>query len=281
MLRLIGPVRPDDLRQPGIGGGEFDVGSRERRVDRARVEIIGAAKVILCAGAADRRPLVAVEKELDLALAPPAGIVDAPGHISSDVMPAPANAVEHDIVLFERQRVRATKPCVEIGCVLGNVSQCIVDLPVDDRFCFGIAVFEGEPGAAAERHFPIAVERAPRIDADGKRAHLGVAAPSAGEKISERRLHRRLVLIVPVDAQDEIAPAHVRRRDPHLLDRSGALDVAEPKRLARRDAFRGRDFPAAPKAAGVNGAGSFDSHAARALLARRILRADRARFPGR
>ena len=87
-------------------------------------------------------------KELDFALAPPAGIVDAPGHIGPDVMAAPAHAVEDRVVLLEGQRIRAPKLGVEIGRVLRHFGQGVVDLPIDNRLRFGIAILERESRAA-------------------------------------------------------------------------------------------------------------------------------------
>ena len=148
-------------------------------------------------------------------------------------MTAPLHAVEHHIILLERQRVRPPEAGVEIGRVLRNFGQGIVDLPVDDGFRVRVAILESKPGAAAKRHLPVAVEGASRIDANGERAHGSVAAPSAGKKVSERRLDRRVALIVPVNAQDEITPAHVGGRDPYLLDCALPFDVAKQQGLAR------------------------------------------------
>ena len=167
---------------------------------------------------------------------------------------------------------------MEIGGVLGDFGQRIIDLPVDDRVRIGIAILQRDAGALAERHLPVAIERAARIDADGERTHLRVAPPAAGEEIAERRLDGRLLLAVPIDAQDEVAPA----------DSAGVIQICwiapgpsiSPKRdlLARLDAHRGRNLPAAAEAARVDRAGPFRRHAAAALLAGEVLRADRARF---
>ena len=193
-------------------------------------------------------------------------------------MTATAHTVEDDIILLERQRVRALEAGVEIGSVFGNVGQSIVDLPVDDGFGVRVAILESETGAASKRHLPVAVEGASWIDANGERAHGSVAAPSAGKKVSERRLDRRVAMVVPVNAQDEITPAHVGGRDPYLLDCALPFDVAKQQGLARGDAFRWRDLPAASKAASMDRAGALNGHAAFTLFARRVFRADRTRL---
>src|SRR4029077_12204251 len=95
LLRAVGAVRADHLGQAAIVGGELDIGARKLPVDGAEVEIVGAAEIVLRAGAADgREGAVAIEEEFDLALAPPAGIVDAPGHVGADIVAVPADAVE-------------------------------------------------------------------------------------------------------------------------------------------------------------------------------------------
>ena len=131
----------------------------------------------------------------------------------------------------------------------------------------------------AERHLPVAVEGAARIDADGERTHLRVAAPAAGEKIAERRLDRGMFLAVPIDAQDEIAPAHIGRRDPDLLDRARrprsrrAASVSPGAIRIEGEIFQPRPSPRAWIAPVPSSA-----IPPSALLAGRILGADRARL---
>ena len=125
----------------------------------------------------------------------------------------------------------------------------------------------------AEGHLPVAVERAAGIDAHRQRRELGVLAPAHAEKVADRALDRRLLLAVPVEPQDALAPV-ARRRHPDLLDRAGALDVGQRKRLVGGDVDRRRDLPAAAQVAGRRRVRALGGHPALALLARKVLRAD-------
>ncbi len=135
-----------------------------------------------------------------------------------------------------------------------------------------------EARALAERHLPVAVEGAAGIDADRKRRHLRELFPAAGEEIAGRAFDARLLLVVPVDAQDRMAPASARQRHPDLLDRALTFDVGERERRAGLDDDIGRNLPALPEVAGLRCRGAVGGHAALALLAGEILRADRARL---
>src|SRR6185312_17063263 len=87
LLRAVDAVRPDHLGQAGVGAVELLVGrlAVALLLHAAGIEVVGAAEVVLGAGAADgREDAVPIHEELDLALAPPAGVVDAPGHVGPD-----------------------------------------------------------------------------------------------------------------------------------------------------------------------------------------------------
>ena len=91
---------------------------------------------------------VAVHEELDLALAPPAGVVDAPGHVGADVLAAALHAVEDRVVLLVGQRVGAAELRVEVGRVLGHLGQRVVDLVVEDAEVVRVAVLDRDAGRA-------------------------------------------------------------------------------------------------------------------------------------
>src|SRR5262249_26490170 len=118
LLRLVDAVGADHLRQAGIGRGEFEIARLRPAAyagvgelpGHARIEIIGAAKIILGAGAADGRNLtVAVDEELDLALAPPAIAVRAPGHVGADIVAVSGHAIEQRVDLLVRYRIGAAE----------------------------------------------------------------------------------------------------------------------------------------------------------------------------
>src|SRR5271166_936639 len=104
LLAAVQPVRADDLVKP----------EKRRRVDGVslpgHVEVPGATEVVLGAGAADRGELlIAVEVELDLALAPPAGAIHAPGEVGADVLPGALHGVEDWVHGAGGQRVAAVE----------------------------------------------------------------------------------------------------------------------------------------------------------------------------
>ena len=57
---------------------------------------------------------------------------------------------------------------MKVCLVVGYVGQSIVNLIVETHLFGGVDVFKGDTGFFAERHFPIAIERAAGIDADGE-----------------------------------------------------------------------------------------------------------------
>ena len=74
---------------------------------------------------------VAVHEELDLALAPPAVVVDAPGQVGAHVVALPLHAVQQRMVLHVGQRIAAPPLGVEVGAVVGHLGQGVVDLVVE------------------------------------------------------------------------------------------------------------------------------------------------------
>src|SRR4029078_3972353 len=128
LLRAIHAVRPQHLRQTGIGRGEFDIGrfasEAQRLVDAAGIEIVGTAEIVLCASAANRRKLrVAINEEFYLALTPPPAIVHAPCHVGTDKVAAPPHAIENDIVFLVRKWIGAPKLSVKISTVFRHLRE--------------------------------------------------------------------------------------------------------------------------------------------------------------
>jgi hypothetical protein len=164
---------------------------------------------------------------------------------------------------------------VEIGAVRLDLGQRVVDLVVQ-RHRVVRAVFERHAAAPAERHRPVAVERAARVDADRQRGDLRVFLPAAAEEIADRAFHRRGLLLVPVNAQNRIAPL-AGRREPDVLDRAGALDVCDLKHLARLHDDIRIDLPACTEVARrvARRALLERAHAALSLFPGEIFRADR------
>ena len=81
LLALVEAVRADHLGHAEVRRGVFGIAAA------GDVEVPGAAKVVFGASAADRRVIVvAIEIDLELALAPPTGRIDAPGEVSADIV---------------------------------------------------------------------------------------------------------------------------------------------------------------------------------------------------
>lgn len=158
---------------------------------------------------------------------------------------------------------------MKIGAVVGHFGQRVVDLIVQHH---GIVAQVGQRDAAAlaERHLPVAVVSAARIDAHGQRGERCESAPPRREKVADRTFHGRRVKPVVIDAQN--LKAHVaRRRHPDLLNGAHTVDIGQCERLARTDADAGRNLPPDAQIARAVCAGSFRRHAAPALFAGEIL----------
>src|SRR3954464_8251579 len=126
------------------------------------VEVPRATEVVLGTGAADGRELVvAVHVELDLALTPPTGTVDAPRQVGADVVPWALDTVQQRVHGLGRQRVAPPPLRVQVRRLLGYGAQPVVDLEVDDDLLV-VKVLQGQLGPLAERHLPAAVEVAVR-----------------------------------------------------------------------------------------------------------------------
>ena len=110
-IRLVAAVGAHDMRHTGVGGRELAV-----LLGGLVLEVVRAAEVVLGAGATDRRVAfaatlfhvstnhatgqVAVEVELDLALAPPAVVVHLPCHVGADVVALALDTVKDRVYVL-------------------------------------------------------------------------------------------------------------------------------------------------------------------------------------
>ena len=179
-------------------------------------------------------------------------------------------------------RVGAAELRVEVGLVLRNFCQGVVDLVVQAHLLGGVDVLQRDTGFLAERHLPVAVEGAARIHADGQRGELCIFIVCATEEIAHRTFDGRLLLIVPVHSQDGEAPVPGRCH-PDLLDGSRTLDLRNRDCLSRFHDDEGVYLPTLAQVLGrMVGVGHIAlvlvpdriGHAALALLACKVLRAD-------
>ena len=136
--------------------------------------VVGAADVVLGSGAADGGEfLVTVHEELDLTFAPPAVVQHAPAERGADVVAAAADAVDDGVFLAVPHGVGAAVLSVEIGGIVGDVREGVVDLVEASLRLSRVLVFERDAAVPPERHLPEAVESAAGIDGDWQRGDLG------------------------------------------------------------------------------------------------------------
>ena len=161
--RTVQPVGTDYLVHAGIGGGELLVLAR-----LLVLEIVRTAEVVLSPGPADSRIFpVTVHVELDFPLTPPAVVVYTPCQVGTHVLSLALHTVNQR-VQRPLGRVGAAELRVEVGLVLRNFCQGVVDLVVQAHLLGGVDVLQRDTGFLAERHLPVAVEGAARIHADGQ-----------------------------------------------------------------------------------------------------------------
>src|SRR5690606_3697761 len=271
LLTGVEAVRAQHLVQAEIRRGERGVPGT------GDVEVPGTAEVVLGPGTADGGELVvAVEVELHLALAPPAGVVDAPRQVGADVVTSALHAVEQRVHLAAGDGVAAPPLRVQVAGVVGNVVELVVDLVVEDDLGGG-QVLQGDPGRAPERHRPVRVEPAVRVRRHRYRTDLAEDVPAVAEEVTERDLDGGFLFAVPVDAQQRTPPRLVRRGGaPDVGDGSRAVDLAEHGGFTRGDVDRGGDLPPLAQSGGRSRAGAFGRHATCAFRAGEVLGRDRA-----
>ena len=275
LLAVVVAVAADHLWQARVGAGEFGIVrfGDASGVLCSGVEVIATAEIVFRSRSADSRPLgVAIHIEFDLAFAPPAVVVDAPGHIGADVLAFAFYVVEEGVVCLVWQRVGAVKLGVEIRGVAGDICEQVVDLVVEHHF-LDVDIFEGYAAFLAERHRPVAVEGATGVDTDGEALKRGVASPSLAEEVPHRCFDGGGGFVVPVYAEDGIAPV-TRGCHPDMLDAAGAVDLGDGIGLAGGYVYGGAYLPALAEFAGGVGAGAGRGFSAAAFCAVEVLGAD-------
>ena len=150
--------------------------------------------------------------------------------------------IENRVVRLIRQRVGAAELRMEIHAVLRDLFQRIINLVVNRHRLFS-AVFKRHLRFGAERHLPVAVEAAARVDAHRQRIDLHILLPTHAEEIANGRLHARILLPIPVHAQDAVTP-FLGDRTPDVTDFAHSFNVTQGKRLARLHNNIGVHLPA-------------------------------------
>ncbi len=130
------------------------------------VEIIRATEIVFGSGATNGRELlIAIHEELDFAFAPPAIVINAPGHVNTNKLPCTFNVVNNGII-GSHVRIGASKLGMKISRIVRNISQRVVNLIIQAHFILIIDVFHCNPTFLTERHLPVAVKCATGIYAN-------------------------------------------------------------------------------------------------------------------
>jgi hypothetical protein len=83
-------------------------------------------------------------------------------------LPLSADVIEDSKYLAIGKRVRTIKASVKVGAVIGDFSQCVIDL-VLERHGFGVDIGKSDSTATFEWHLPIKIKGATRVYAYRKR----------------------------------------------------------------------------------------------------------------
>ncbi len=162
--------------------------------------------------------------------------------IRADVLAFALDAIENRVDLFVRHRIYAPELGVEVSCIRGYGSLGVDDLVVDHHWLV-VEIFKRNARLFPERHGPVGIEGASRVDADGQRRERRVFVPSHGEKIADWNFNRWFGFAVPVDAEDGKAPV-ASGRHPDVLNLSRSINICQCKGLSRIHVDGRADFPA-------------------------------------
>ena len=196
---------------------------RAEPVARARPKPPGVVEIVLAAGSLKARHFFAVDVEVVVPLAEPAGLGVRDAHHRADVLAA-AGQVGNEIIAG-LGRILLPVFRVEVGDVLRQpIDLDPVDLPVQARAAVGIVVADDDSRRLGERHPPEAGQRAGGRNLDGKTLDHRRFALSDGEEIGQRRLDGGLFSPVPVNVNAQsvqlVGPAGVTGH-PYMRDDAG------------------------------------------------------------
>lgn len=100
--------------------------------------------------------------------------------------------------------------------------------------CVFGAVLHGDVGPLAEGHIPVAVEPAAGVHADRQRIDLAEGLPTHTEKVAYRAFHGGIFLVIPVYAQDAVAPmTGSGTGEPDVVDHAHTANICQYQRAAR------------------------------------------------
>ena len=163
---------------------------------------------------------------------------------------------------------------MEIGAVFVELRPDEVDLIIEIDV-FGRKIFRDDFRAAAKGHFKITVEAAPRINRDRQRIDERRLAPAVAEKVSYRRINRRLFLALPINLEYHAPPESRIQREPNVFNNPFALYFGHCKFAVRGKNHAGGNFPAPPQLAGGKFSRARLRRAAQPLFPREVFGGDR------
>jgi len=174
---------------------------------------------------------------------------------------------------------RAAPLSVEVSRLGGDLRQAVVHLVVKAVDVLPPLVLEGDLRCSSERHGPIGVEPSRGVHVDGQRDDIDALGVAVAEEVAEGHLHRRVLVAIPVHAQDGVAVGAGVYGDPDVLDDAWPVDLRESESRAGRHGDTRADLPAFTQMRGGAPTGGRDLSGARALLSSRVLWRDRAGHP--
>ena len=98
------------------------------------------------------------------------------------------DAIDKRMHIFVRQGIAAPPLGMQIADILGDIGERIADLVIEGLRRLVQQILDCDARAFAERHLPIAVERAVGIGGDGQRIHMAVLRPAVAEQIAKGEL---------------------------------------------------------------------------------------------
>ena len=198
----------------------------------------GVGVIVLRTRAVERRPVLAVDPDHVVALAPPAQGPLEHAEVRADEMPGPFGGEEEIVPVLVRREVLPVLG-VEIRRVGGEIGElAVIDVIVERVDGPRPLVLDRDPARLAEGQEPVAVPGPPlRRARDRQRDEVPVQAVPDAEEVADGRLDRRGFLAVPVDPEDDL-PAVERLggdRRPDVVDGGGAVDLGQDGGLPRPD----------------------------------------------
>ena len=209
-----------------------------------------ATEIILGTGAAPRGILVVpIDVHLDFTLAPPAAFQRGERQIRADIRATTMHAVEHHIVAGQFGDALATPLRMKThGAGRKRIVFGVVDL-VEERGNVFVVIVAEHDARMFERHGEVAVEAAIGYDHHRHRIDSAGLRVAAAEEVTDRALHGRGFLAIPIEFQDQVTK-HVRTgrggsvgdRHPNMTDHARTVHIHQSDALPR---FYGLDAGAA------------------------------------